>query len=106
MNLNKEELFELIGKDLTARQAFPLSKDELAERGKNWFIAKIDTFRDVLCSNKNKKYLVEDSGTKTAVLAISDLLASVCFGVSPVTVAAILLKIGIRNLCSNDNIEV
>jgi hypothetical protein len=47
----------------------------------------------------------DNQDLEALVLAIADLVAGVCLGVSPVTVSVLLVKIGLKKLCSESSSE-
>ena len=98
---SEAELYETLGKELTSKQAFPLSGAEALGRGKAWFNAHLTAFRSVICSESSFKFLTEENDTKTAMIAVAELIAKVTTGVAPVTVAALLVKIGVKKICQN-----
>jgi hypothetical protein len=104
MQLTEDELFESLGKHLTARQAFPLSKSQMVERGKQWFTAKLVLFRTHICP-KVPQILAQDSDEKTVILSIADIIANSVIGVPPLMVAALIVKIGVKTLCQESPMQ-
>ena len=98
LQLTEDDLFESLGKHLTARQAFPLTKLQMVERGKQWFTAKLALFRTNICP-KVPQILTQDSDEKTVILSIADIIANAVIGAPPIMVAALIVKIGVKNLC-------
>jgi hypothetical protein len=98
LQLTEDELFESLGRHLTARQAFPLTKSQMVERGQQWFKAKMALFRTYICP-KVPQILAQDSDEKTVILSIADIIANAVIGVPPLMVAALIVKIGVKTFC-------
>jgi hypothetical protein len=97
-----DELFETLGRELTGHQALPLPKNEAIKRGRRWFEANVQRFRSAVCDNPASTAVMNASDSSALVTAIADLIVGYCTGVSPVTVASIVLKIGFTKFCENE----
>ena len=104
-NLEIEELLASIGSDLSVHQALPLNKKQLVEKGRRWFEANLKKFRATICNSVAAEHIINASDEATLIASISDLIAGLCVGVSPVTVATILVKLGLKNLCNHSEID-
>ena len=81
----------------------PLSQKKAIEYGRLWFDSRIDELRDVVCGNKQIRKLIVNPGEDQVLLfSIADLIVSLCTGVSPLTVAALCIRKGIKELCSSN----
>ena len=99
LSLDEQRLYELIGRELTGRQALPMTPAELAERGRKWFRAHRDQIQRSVCDSRTLRELTERSDELQLVAAIADLIAAICVDVAPTTVAVLLLKHGLNRLC-------
>jgi hypothetical protein len=103
INNATDEMYLEIGKQLVGEHdaALPLTHSQYIERGKKWFEKKISTFQETICNNEPiKKVFTENSEEKALIMAIADLIASATMGVSPITVATLVVKIGADKFCS------
>lgn len=100
-NLNENELLELIGYDLLQqrKEMLPFGKEKAIEIARKWVEVKLSIFKEKICNDMNIHAKIE-SDIYILATAVSDLIASVCFGVSPITVAYLLIKKGLKNLCN------
>jgi hypothetical protein len=104
LTLSEQELLARLGKELAADElhAIPLSTEELIERAHVWVDAKTNILRATICPNSTvRSYFVESENWKLFT-AIIDLVASIAVGVSPVTLSALLIKRGLKNLCQSE----
>lgn len=97
LRLAEHDLYEMIGDELAGHPVFPLTRDELIERGRAWYRAHLDQIRSVVCPHAET--LTEDSDVQSALIAVTDLLAGAILHVTPVRVAALVIKAGVRKLC-------
>ena len=101
--LNEDELLIKIGKDLAESEmliTYP-SKEQLLNKGRNWFENNYKRLEERICLSDKAKFFSNSSDIDTATIlsAISDLISSVCIGVSPFTVSRLILKRGLKMLC-------
>lgn len=109
LDLELGELYEKAGEELLGEGAFvsPKTRESIRLAGKRWVDNNKARLVQLICKNENiiKLYnkMEDPKGEKKILLvtAIADLIAGVCIGVSPVTVAALLTKEGINKLCPN-----
>lgn len=101
LTLREEELYEILGNDLIKgqKQAFPLTQSQIIDRGKKWFNAKVELLRKSVCPYQ--KTIATESDEKKALVQVADLVAKLTLGVSPFAIAALLLKIGLKHLCED-----
>jgi hypothetical protein len=100
LNASTDELFELLGRDLVGKQAFPLSSEELIERAKGWFSAQTGRIQAVICTPSVAEGFIVDSDERKLMLALADLLLKAHFGVGPVTLSSLVVKIGLKKFCN------
>lgn len=98
------ELFVLIGEQLTGDQlgTLPLTPRQLAIRGKEWLSSNLTQIRPPLCSNQAVKAIRDKADSVALVCAIIDVVAKFCGVVSPVTVAVIILRVGLGRVCADE----
>ena len=99
--LDEERLLEMIGMELyrKERSALPIDTNELIARARNWIDQNWEAFREAICKTESIQELVANNSTKQLVLAIADLISGLITGVSPITVAILLTKTGIEEMC-------
>jgi hypothetical protein len=64
-----------------------------------WIQDHSDAIKDIICESSVVKKLVDDADQFQLVIAIADLVSALCIGVSPITVSAIIVKIGLKKVC-------
>ncbi len=98
-----DDIFELMGQELSAEEApaFPISRSEAIKRAKKWYYERIGKIGKAICEDSNIRSLVENNDTKNLIIAVSDLIASICIGVSPIAVSYLLVKLGLKSLCGS-----
>jgi hypothetical protein len=99
--MTEDELWVLLGRQLsvTERKAIPDRPEALIERARQWFDSKRSELSDAICSNRQVRELYEHDDMGPLAVAISDLIIGVCIGVSPITVAYLIVRIGVGRLC-------
>jgi hypothetical protein len=74
------------------------------ELGKAWIHDKGNDLRDTICNDSNiRRYFQENESEKDrkdAVLLIADLIVAICGGIPAVYVAALIVKIGLKEWCN------
>jgi hypothetical protein len=76
--------------------------DVKVESGKSWFEEWRTRIRDRICTPTARASLdraIEAPGSGTLLIAIADMIAGIVVGVSPVTVAALVVKLGLGRFC-------
>lgn len=98
-----DDILELMGRELSAGEApaSPISRSEAIKRAKQWFSERIGIIGKAICTDSNIRLLVENNDTNNLILAVSDLIVSICIGVSPITVSYLLVKQGLKSLCGS-----
>lgn len=107
LNADVDSLYAELGEELTSPSIMPRPLQKLVVTSKEWLAKNREAFRNVICGNEEiVKYLNKDSSTETKVhlvTAVLDLIASICIGVSPVTVSVLLVREGIEKLCAQEH---
>lgn len=103
LNMETNNLYLLIGNDLFGSAAFPPNPKKLVSIAEKWMKDKREVLANEICNNKTIITLKskEDNIENRIMLvtAISDLIASIFIGVSPITVSVLLVKEGLDNIC-------
>jgi hypothetical protein len=96
-----ELLHEIGEKSEISLSSFPKSYDDIINDGKNWLNENLSDLQYKICSDDLVKQLLETNGVDDVTLfsAVVDLIASLCIGFAPFSVAALLIKRGLYNLC-------
>jgi hypothetical protein len=97
----EDELLLILGRQISARYAFPPSKQQLREVAEEWFTSHLMDFQETICGNHRVLKLRNNNNLIELAAAIADLIVGICTGVSPVTVAVLIIKYGISKLCQN-----
>lgn len=83
----------------------PTDRGSLIEHGQAWIRNMSDSFKQLICSNKDvQKYFgadkPSDNEQRAVILLIADLIASMCGIIPAINVSVLLVKIGIKELCN------
>jgi len=107
LDCSVDRLYEELGREVypSGRSALPVETREYARAGRAWLMSRRDALAAVICPNTVVKALLRDDGAKRAILVakVFDLVASLHWGVSPATVAVLLVKEGVNSLCHDYN---
>lgn len=109
--MTEQDLFTSIGNDL---QNISLRADEHTPKdsekmGRKWFtFNKQQLLREICFSEKIVKFLIEEKTEEKVelVTAVSDVIVGLCGGISVISVSALLVKAGLKSLCSPVNPKV
>jgi hypothetical protein len=105
-NRSIDDLLELVGTELMGRNAAADPKSQVIDRARRWLRQKLATLHPAICGSEVVKQVLESSDRVALITAVADVIAGLIVGVSPVTVAAILTKLGLKRLCSGEGVEV
>lgn len=101
-----DELYIDIGRELYGSASFPPQLNQLGQVARVWLQAKRVEIARAVCPNKTIQMLISNRPTTqdqlVLVTAVADLIASLVIGVSPVTVAVLLVKEGLKTLCDDN----
>ena len=106
LSYSEGALLEEIGASLAETEGLDLksvSPDALRQRAEQWLETQNDSFVQKICREWDFSRKVKDPRYLDNVLlasAIADLISGILSGVSPFTVAALLVKRGLENLCT------
>ncbi len=100
LKMTESELLVHIGSDLSEanRSAVQPSRSELIALANGWLEARRKQLQKVLCTDEMRKRLTALDNSAD-LLTLFDVLVGVVTGVQPATVAALILKRGIRTIC-------
>ena len=102
LSLKEEEIFEKIGIEASSVQgAFPPSKQELIAIGKRWWTYHKEQLTNSICDSEAVKKAYNSSDELAVLAAVLDLISGIAIGISPITVAVLLVKLGIDKTCKN-----
>jgi hypothetical protein len=96
-----DELYSALGKEV-AGPGMTRGTRNLRKLGREWLKAKREQLSAAVCHDPKVRALCEDGkkgGRIILVAAVTDLVASLVVGVSPVTVAVLLVREGLTSLC-------
>lgn len=105
LNKDIKSLYIDLGKEIFSSEFSlkPLSIEEYIESANNWLNENHCKLKKVICSNKKIIQLVNNPKTNSRIVlaaAILDLILDISIGVSPITVAALIVNEGLDTLCS------
>lgn len=103
--INQNELLLDLGKQLalnSERGLLPKSDNELMNDARLWFENKLISFRSALCGSTGLREAAENEDLATLASAVADLIAGILIGVTPITVAYLLIHYGLDQLCSEE----
>ena len=112
VNSTESELYERIGMELNSDRKHifgekELSVKELISKGKKWFAFHKNEIKLLVCNNESVLLLLDapnsDKNERKILLisAVADLISSICLNLSPFTVAALVLIVGMEELCGS-----
>lgn len=102
LSMSETELLGEIGKELTAKLAFPLEPEENVKRAQGWFKARVSEIRKTLCHPTIRKILQTQSTESQIVIEVAKIIAGIVIDVTPIKVAALVVKLGIEELCKTN----
>lgn len=98
--LSEAEILVEIGNEILAGESrfFPPSNQEAIENAVEWLRERYELLQGKICTHpKLQEYCSSDDIMLAA--AIADLISGMCINVSPFSVAVLLVKKGIDELC-------
>ncbi len=101
--LSERDLLIMIGSDVASEESrfFPPDSGELIKKATEWLNTKHAHLQSVVCSNNVVISFYKKDDLVALIVAIADLIASLCVNVSPFSVAALITKKGVSVLCEN-----
>ncbi len=104
-NQSLQDLFIQLGKEQHESTSLSVkmpSRNELMKRGKRWWNNNKSKLQWKICNNYEFILKKHSNNRRLLLIAISDLISDIVLGVSPFTVAAIVLSIGVDSFCSTN----
>ena len=105
LDMEIDEIYEELGRQLQKQSAFPLSRKELIRFGKSWVHSRRSELTEIICeSNEIKKLVVSKAKIQnriTLITAIIDLISSLISGIAATTIAVLIVKEGVYSLCED-----
>lgn len=97
-----DELFVALGEEVlsSSRMGASVSQEQKYNLGRNWFESHFIEIKSVVCSNNVVKDLADKSDTAALVTALTPLLGFSTTATAMSVVATLLIRIGIRRVCS------
>lgn len=107
MSKEVDELYLELGKQLasSAQRVIPLPPFRYIQVAKQWLSDHKREIKERVCADSSIKALLSNNriGDRLVVAAaVCDLISSITVGLSPVTVAVLLVKEGLRTLCEGE----
>lgn len=104
LSSNEEDLLFEIGTSLSGKSILPKDRSAILKIATAWLSKNADLLRSNICGNMKIAELTDDGGNPQQdvllVAAIADVIADLIVGVSPVTVAVLIAKRGLKTLCA------
>jgi hypothetical protein len=98
---NEDELLADLGADLLGLGGVPPSVEVLNTAARGWLSDNATKIRTCVCTEEVRKLLNSNVGSVEICVALGDLLLGQFVGVSPLSLAAIILKTGVSSFCRN-----
>src|ERR1700730_4545275 len=100
---SERELLLLVGRELLKDEHFaaPLNDEDIIERAQRWLNIRMNTFREVICGNKQVKRYIDEDDTFSLIVQVADLITAYVHGIPLFTVAKLVVARGIKNLCND-----
>jgi hypothetical protein len=100
-------LYAVIGSSVSKNQlgVSPSDKEALVNAGMSWVKDKQNELKTLVCADPNIRKLflsnnLKIADTRDAILIVTDLIITICQGIPAVYVAALIVKIGLREWCN------
>jgi len=99
--LSEKEILIIIGNDLLTEESrfSPPSAQEAIERAIEWLEENYESLQEAICRNGTIRKYYNDNEDIILAAAIADLISAICLSVSPFSVAVLVAKKGIGELC-------
>jgi hypothetical protein len=100
LGLPEDELYRRLAQDALGPQALPMDPRDLLDRGKRIFTAQRTTVQNAVCHNSRlRSYAEGPSDQVSLAIEVLNVVASLFLPFSPVTLCALLVKMGLKNFC-------
>jgi hypothetical protein len=94
-----DELYRMIGAEVSGLAGRHTDDEALVERGRRWFELKLPQLRDAICGNVAITTLIKNGDEAQLATAVVDVVTALSLGVSPVTIVTLLIRMGLTRLC-------
>lgn len=105
LKLDKNELYARLGHELIGPNNILTNIKENEKLGESWFIRNKEKLKSKVCNNQVvlSAFKLKQNQTELQIaLAILDLISNLIIGVSPVTVAVLIVKEGLNSFCKKE----
>lgn len=106
LSADTETLYAIVGYHVEPPRlgAAPKEAQQLAEAGQSWLARSRGRLQQAICGDPRvQKFLNSEAPSQkeleAVILAVTDLIVSAVGGVPAVTVAVLLVRLGLRGLC-------
>jgi len=102
IDIEFEELLYQLGVDLNRSSitADKRNREELIEVSKQWLRDKQKIIYSTICGNNDIKKIVLETDDKIKIaVVVGDVLTGLALGVSIATLTAIIVQVGVSNIC-------
>jgi hypothetical protein len=98
--LTEDELLTALGQQLCGDQVVPLDPRDLLERGKRYFESQWPKLEKVVCVQSTRDFCEGKSDAADIAIEVLKLLSSVALPFSPVALAVLVAKKGLKRICA------
>ena len=104
LNLSNDHLLMMIANDVSvdSNNFSTPSVDDLMATAERWLNSVEKDLQSAICENDKIVRILSTEDQLSLLAAVADLITSICIGVSPFTVAALLVRRGINVLCADN----
>jgi hypothetical protein len=99
LDATEDDLYRLVGEDLSRHAGLPADPAVLVERGRKWFNLNRPRLQLLVCESTAVRAFLARSDEIALVGAIIDVIGGACDTVAPGTVATLIVKIGLERFC-------
>ena len=104
LSRSDDDLYSQIGSAVFGEGMFPPSRRELIDVGRGWLTSKHNELAVIVCGSDRVRSLakqdVETHEKVVAVCGVLDIASHVLGGVPVVTVAVLILRLGLHRFCA------
>ncbi|AXG69587.1 hypothetical protein KORDIASMS9_01812 [Kordia sp. SMS9] len=101
LNLDDHTLYIQLGKQLKQDSFFPTPENKLKRLAIEWMNTRIQDFQNLICNKESIKKIAKEE-TVLLIAVITDIIAAKWNLTNPATVAALIVRLGISKLCSEN----
>jgi hypothetical protein len=96
---SEDELLADLGGDLFGRGATPPSVDVRLKAARGWLKDNTARIKGCVCTKRIQNLVQADAGPVEICVALGDLLLDQFAGIAPLSLAALIVKTGVRSYC-------